>query len=306
MPKLYEGEQAYILQNHDKPHRLHVIPTKTISPDWHHRRPSTPTIRHVAIEQEESEYLCQLVSEYFNKPVTTRTSSGPIPGVRPLYIDDDSETVGRDPVTTFSLRHDNGQTPVLSIFGGKITTLPPAGAACDPRSGAPFFKFRAKAQELAPLPGGDIGDFNEFLASLQLRNPWLPARMAISAWRALMAAGQRGYAAPARLADLGQHSRVPICTSVKSRFWWQRNGRAASKTCCGAASKLRLHLNADQVQALTLVPGQYRRPAPAPAGVAAVGKADSPSVSRRMAGRSGLLFQPGRNGHVFRAQPPHT
>jgi glycerol-3-phosphate dehydrogenase len=166
--------------------------------------------------------------------------------VRPLY-DDDSDNpsaVTRDYV--FSLRHDNGQTPVLSIFGGKITTYRQLALHAI-RDLAPFFKFRAKAQELAPLPGGDIGDFNEFLASLQLRNPWLPARMAKRLARAYGGRVNEILRGAHSLADLGQHFGADLYQR-EVEFLVAKEWARSAEDVLWRRSKLGLHLNDDQVQ----------------------------------------------------------
>ena len=247
VPKLYDGEQAYILQNHDN-RIAFVIPYENdFSLIGTTDVPYTDDPAHVAIEQEESEYLCQLVSEYFNKPVTAQDIVWTYSGVRPLYVDDfdNPSAVTRDYV--FSLRHDNGQTPVLSIFGGKITTYRQLALHAI-RDLAPFFKLRAKAQELAPLPGGDIGDFNEFLASLQLRNPWLPARMAKRLARAYGGRVNDILRGASSLADLGQHFGADLYQR-EVEFLVAREWARSAEDILWRRSKLGLHLNADQVLA---------------------------------------------------------
>ena len=247
VPKLHDGEQAYILQNHDN-RIVFVIPYENdFSLIGTTDVPYTEDPAHVAIEQEEAEYLCQVVSEYFNKSVTTQDIVWSYSGVRPLY-DDDSDNpsaVTRDYV--FSLRHDNGQTPVLSIFGGKITTYRQL-ALHALRDLAPFFKLRNKQHDLLPLPGGDIGDFNEFLASLQLRNPWLPARMAKRLARAYGGRVNDMLRGAGSLSGLGQHFGADLYQREVEFLVAQEWARSA-EDILWRRSKLGLHLNADQVAA---------------------------------------------------------
>lgn len=247
VPKLHDGEQAYILQNHDN-RIVFVIPYENdFSLIGTTDVPYTEDPAHVAIEQEEAEYLCQVVSEYFNKSVTTQDIVWSYSGVRPLY-DDDSDNpsaVTRDYV--FSLRHDNGQTPVLSIFGGKITTYRQL-ALHALRDLAPFFKLRNKQHDLLPLPGGDIGDFNEFLASLQLRNPWLPARMAKRLARAYGGRVNEMLQGAGSLADLGQHFGADLYQR-EVEFLIAREWARSADDVLWRRSKLGLHLDADQCAA---------------------------------------------------------
>jgi glycerol-3-phosphate dehydrogenase len=73
------------------------------------------------ISDGEIAYLCDAASEYFAKPVTRDDIQWTYSGVRPLFDDHSrsAATVTRDFV--FDYDKDDG-APVLSIFGGKITT----------------------------------------------------------------------------------------------------------------------------------------------------------------------------------------
>jgi glycerol-3-phosphate dehydrogenase len=53
---------------------------------------------------EETQYLCAAVSEHFTQPVTPAKVFWSFAGVRPLFRDGGTEA------------------PLLSVFGGKITT----------------------------------------------------------------------------------------------------------------------------------------------------------------------------------------
>jgi glycerol-3-phosphate dehydrogenase len=129
-----------------------------------------------AITKEEIDYLCTAVSRYLFRPVSPTDVVWTYSGVRPLYDDgtSDPSAVTRDYV--FELDGEpggNGPPPVLSIFGGKITTYRRlAEEALDelrpffPRMGQPWTHG-------APLPGGDIanGDFDGLVEGLAQRYP---------------------------------------------------------------------------------------------------------------------------------------
>ena len=74
------------------------------------------------ISPEETDYLCAAVNRYFNKQISPADVVWSYAGVRPLQDDEsgNASKVTRD--YTFDLDAPNGQAPLLSIFGGKLTT----------------------------------------------------------------------------------------------------------------------------------------------------------------------------------------
>jgi glycerol-3-phosphate dehydrogenase len=122
LPKLYEGEHAFILQNDDRrvvfmiPYGdLHtLVGTTDVPVEDENLRPQAST--------EEIAYLCRAVNRYLSKPARPEQAVWTYAGVRPLYDDGsaDPSAVTRD----YTLRVDDeaGKAPVLSVFGGKITT----------------------------------------------------------------------------------------------------------------------------------------------------------------------------------------
>lgn len=128
----------------------------------------------VQIEQREIEYICDAVSEYFERPVRAQDVVWSYSGVRPLYDDASANAshVTRDYVIHMSK---SGPT-MISIFGGKITTYRKLSEevvdmllpALDQQ--APAWTARAH------LPGGDIknADYQSFVDAAQAQYEWLP------------------------------------------------------------------------------------------------------------------------------------
>ena len=122
LPKLYEGDHAFILQNEDRrvvfmiPYegRFTLVGTTDVAVDDPARPDATP---------DEVEYLCRAVNRYLAIPARPDQVLWRYAGVRPLYDDGSSDpsAVTRD----YTLRVDDeaGRAPVLSVFGGKITTF---------------------------------------------------------------------------------------------------------------------------------------------------------------------------------------
>ncbi|RUW18822.1 glycerol-3-phosphate dehydrogenase [Mesorhizobium sp. M4B.F.Ca.ET.215.01.1.1] len=179
VPKFWEGRQAYLVQNNDKrvifinPYQndLTLIGTTDIP---YEGRPED-----VAAEESEIDYLIKVVNRYFKRGLTRGDVVYSFSGVRPLYDDnaDNPSAVTRDYI--FELDAPTGQAPLLSVFGGKITTFRKLAEHALDRI-EPFFPKMGKAWTSgAHLPGGDIAnaDFEQFLGDLGRDYPWMPASL---------------------------------------------------------------------------------------------------------------------------------
>jgi len=155
VPRVHAREHAYILQNADK-RIVFVIPyegeftligTTDIQVDDY---------EHPQISAQETEYLCSIASAYLERPITPKDVVWTYSGVRPLYDDGatDPAAITRDYV--LKLESDAGKTPLLSIFGGKITTYRRLAEAALAEL-APFFPAMRPAWTRGrALPGGDM------------------------------------------------------------------------------------------------------------------------------------------------------
>jgi len=156
LPKLYQGDHAFILQNHDR-RVVFMIPygdlhTLVGTTDVSQKEISSPRPN-----EDEIHYLCEAVSRYLAKPVRMAQVVWRYAGVRPLYDDGsaDPSAVTRD----YTLRVDdnNGAAPVLSVFGGKITTYRRLAEQAMEKL-APYFPGMKGAWTARPaLPGSDFG-----------------------------------------------------------------------------------------------------------------------------------------------------
>ena len=122
VPRLHDEDRAYILQNDDQrivfviPYldQFSLIGTTDVE---HHGSPLD-----VSCSEEEKEYLCSIVNRHFRKQISIEDIIWTYSGVRPLCEDesDDPQAVTRD--YTFEVDDAQGKAPLLSIFGGKLTT----------------------------------------------------------------------------------------------------------------------------------------------------------------------------------------
>ena len=122
VPKLYDGDHAFIFQNSDErvifaipyEHKFTLIGTTDVP----HENPNDPPIA----SDEEIQYLCDCVNEYFEIETTPSDVVWTYSGVRPLYDDKaaDASDVTRDYV--LDLQKYETDAPFVSVYGGKITT----------------------------------------------------------------------------------------------------------------------------------------------------------------------------------------
>jgi len=170
VPRLYEGEHAYVLQNEDKriifaiPYERDFTVIGTTDRPFE-GDPSAPTI-----DRDEIEYLCASINRYFAKPIGEKDVVASYSGVRALFDDkhEDPSAVTRDYVLKLSA---GGGPPVLSAFGGKITTYRRLAEHALEKL-APYLPRMGRSWTGdAPLPGGDLpdGDFEAFLSIVHNR-----------------------------------------------------------------------------------------------------------------------------------------
>jgi glycerol-3-phosphate dehydrogenase len=127
----------------------------------------------VAIDQQEIEYLCDIANQHFVKQVSPDDVISTWSGVRPLCEDEssDAQAVTRD--YTIELDESQPKAPLLSIFGGKLTTYRKLGQAAVDQL-ATFFPHMSPAwTREAVLPGGDFADRETLTSSLSKHYPWL-------------------------------------------------------------------------------------------------------------------------------------
>jgi len=128
---------------------------------------------------DEILYLCDVANRYFRHPVTPDELAWSFSGVRALYDDGKGkpEDVTRD--YHLELETPRNEAPLLTIYGGKITTYRRLAEAALAKLGR-VFPGRAPWTAQAKLPGGEFewANLKEVLAEMQIRWPFLPEPMA--------------------------------------------------------------------------------------------------------------------------------
>ncbi|WP_068085939.1 glycerol-3-phosphate dehydrogenase [Novosphingobium rosa] len=175
VPRLYEGDHAFMLQNPDRrivfaiPYEQNFTLIGTTDEPW-----NAPPGK-AEISQSEIDYLCETVNRYFEREVSPADIVWSYAGIRPLYDDHaaNASAVTRDYVLDFD--QSEGKAPMLSVFGGKITTYRKLAEHAMEHIAPLFPQASAPWTAGATLPGGDLpdGDFEAFVASLVARYPQL-------------------------------------------------------------------------------------------------------------------------------------
>ncbi len=156
VPKLFDHGRAYIFQNSDG-RIIFAIPYEgdftligTTDLDFHGDPGS------VAISADEITYLCRAASEYFIRPLSQKDVVSSFSGIRPLF--DDGKSEAKAATRDYVLKLDTGrdEAPLLSLYGGKITTYRKLAESVLARL-SPFLPpMGIPWTEEAHLPGGDF------------------------------------------------------------------------------------------------------------------------------------------------------
>jgi glycerol-3-phosphate dehydrogenase len=250
--KLYAHDRAYIFQNGDG-RIVFVIPYQddfTLIGTTDRDYEGDPA--KVKASAEEIKYLCDSVSEYLANPITPEDVVWTYSGVRPLYDDGASEAKAATRDYVFELDTPGG-APLLSIYGGKITTYRRLAEEALERL-APYLRS-AKAKEgwtaKSPLPGGDmdVSAIPALSAELIRGYPFLSS---VHANRLAHAYGTRAakLLGPAKsLSDLGKSFGATL-TESEVRYLIAHEWARTAEDIVWRRSKLGLRLSVGEIAAL--------------------------------------------------------
>jgi glycerol-3-phosphate dehydrogenase len=251
VPRLYEGEHAYILQNKDRrivfaipyEHKFTLIGTTDVPIDKLDGPPK--------ISAEETAYLCDSVNQYFKRGVAPDDVVWSYSGVRPLYDDaaKNASAVTRDYV--LDIDQPAGQAPVLSVFGGKITTYRVLAEHALQKlvpaiEGAPQ-AWRNTWTGTAPLPGGDIenANFDTLLNEIHTRAPFLGDDLALRLGRAYGTRIWKILKNARTLADLGENFGGGL-TEAEIDYLIDNEWAEEGEDVLWRRSKLGLHISKEE------------------------------------------------------------
>jgi glycerol-3-phosphate dehydrogenase len=240
LPRLYDGEHAFILQNDDRrvvfmipfEERFTLVGTTdvtTAAPDAGEASP------------EEVAYLCRAVSRYLRKEVTPEQVLWRYSGVRPLHDDGraDPSAITRDYVLQLD-RSPEG-APVLSVFGGKITTYRRLAEQALNKLKAEFPHLGNAWTGTEPFPGSRFDSAERAKRALLERYPNLPEVAVLSVF------GRHGALAPEVLGDgdLGERYGGGL-TEREVRYFVEREWARTAEDVLWRRSKAGLHMTERQ------------------------------------------------------------
>jgi glycerol-3-phosphate dehydrogenase len=252
VPRLYDGAHAYILQNDDR-RVIFVIPYEgKFSLIGTTDIPFTGKRENVTIDPAEIDYLCRAVSRWFAKPVSPEDVVWSYSGVRPLYDNKETEAsaVTRDYV--LDLDAPDGVAPLLSVFGGKLTTYRRLAEHAMEKL-APFFPGCAPAWTgNATLSGSDLppGGVDALAVEFERKHPFLDSTAARRLARSYGTEARKFLGNACRSEDLGRDFGCGFSTCELEwlvREEWARTG----EDVLWRRTKLGLHFDREAAAAVT-------------------------------------------------------
>lgn len=177
VPKLYEGDHAYMLQQPDR-RIVFAIPWQGMTEIGTTDIP-VDTPEDARIDDVEIAYLCEAANRHFVKQIAPADVVATWSGVRPLYDDGASaaQVVSRD----YVLELDTNGPALLSVFGGKITTARHLAEEAMEKLAPALDAEVSLVTRARPFPGGGV-DWPNFIETVETRWPFLgtdrAARMA--------------------------------------------------------------------------------------------------------------------------------
>ena len=249
VPRLHDGDFAYILQHTDR-RVIFVIPYEgAYSLIGTTDIPFFGDPSSASISAAETSYLCEAVSAYFTRPVTPADVCWSFAGVRPLFGADggDPAAVTRDYVLDLDAGDGGGAPPLLSVFGGKITTYRRLAESAMTRL-EPFFPDLGGNWTISnPLPGGDLatGGLDGFISSLIGRYPDLPADLLSDLARRHGSLAEEVLDGAETVQDLGRHFGAGL-TEREINYLIAREWATTADDILWRRTKCGLHLDEGQ------------------------------------------------------------
>ena len=249
---LYEHDRAYIVQTDDGriiffiPYEQDYTLIGTTDRDYD----GDPG--EAEITDEEIDYLIEVSNRYLKRPIARGDIVWTYSGVRPLY--DDGASAAKDATRDYVLKVDGagGKTPILNIFGGKLTTYRKLAEAALEKIEETIGAKGPPWTVDASLPGGDFPaeDFEKELARLKQDYPFLSDRTAYRMFRAYGTKARTILKDAQAMSDLGPCYGADLHEAEVS-YQIEHEFATRAEDVVWRRTKLALQLNEDEMQALS-------------------------------------------------------
>jgi glycerol-3-phosphate dehydrogenase len=199
----------------------------------------------------EITYLCNVANQYFRDKITPDELIWSYAGVRSLYDDGHGrpEDVTRDYV--LELDAPNRQPPLLTVYGGKITTYRRLAETAMEKIGD-YFQTRPAWTATSKLPGGEFPSqgFDEVVAEMTSRWPFLSKAHVRRLARAYGLRCERFLSNAQSLADLGGILTGNL-TQAELRYMVEHEWARTAEDVLWRRSKLGLTATAEEAGEIT-------------------------------------------------------
>ncbi|HMM55246.1 MAG TPA: glycerol-3-phosphate dehydrogenase [Candidatus Desulfobacillus sp.] len=207
LPRLYAGEHAYLLQGRDG-RVVFVIPFEE---DFSLVGTTEVTVEapraEPRIEAAEAEYLCAIVGEFFARAPRPQQATWSFAGIRALYDDGRSSASAVSREYHLAVDGELGEAPLLTIYGGKLTTYRRLAERALERLRPWLPGLRPAWSAGVHLPGGGLGPsgLNGLLLELARRYPRQPPELLQALARRHGTLATRVLGGAQTEAELGEH-----------------------------------------------------------------------------------------------------
>jgi glycerol-3-phosphate dehydrogenase len=249
VPALYRGDHAYILQNDDKrvvfviPHegKYSLIGTTDVDYDG--------PLNDISISAEEVDYLCAAVTRFFRHPVTPEDVEWTYSGVRPLLDDGKGKASAVTREYLLDLE-DHGGAPLLSVYGGKLTTYRRLSEQVGDKVTARLRRGGIAWTRDSALPGGEgIANFKAFYKTLKKEYNWLPESVLQRMARAYGTRARDILRGAKKLSDMGEHFGIGIY-EAEVRYLVSAEWAMSADDILWRRSRLGLHVDDETAKKL--------------------------------------------------------
>lgn len=258
VPKLFDHACAYLFQNPDQriifaipyEERFTLIGTTDVE--------IAELPEAARITADEVDYLCAQASRYFRQSITPQDVVWSYAGIRPLL--DDRASAALAVTRDYQLEADSAAAPLLTVWGGKITTYRKLAEEAADAVLHELHENRPGWTRGAFLPGGELiqgvakgrrpdEDFRDFLEAQRQCYPWLEARHLERLAHAYGSRIARVMHGAARRAQLGAEV-APGLFEAELHYLLEQEWAKSAEDILWRRSKLGLHFSAEEIAAV--------------------------------------------------------